>query len=123
MKTKLNVGERLTLVQIIPEKGNFKTMRTVETVKNTLYLSDEEREEFEVKQDGNNLTWNKKGSEAREISFNDFGLELIMEAFEGLDKAESLTSPQYLLYKHFKDEEEKAKEEEVKEVKKPKGQN
>jgi len=118
MKTKLNVAERLTLVQIIPEKGNFKTMRTVETVKNTLYLSDEEREEFEVEQTGLNLKWNEKGSEAREVSFNDFGLELIMEAFERLDKAEALTSPQYLLYKHFKDEEEKAKE-----VEKPKGQN
>jgi len=122
MKTKLNVGERLTLVQIIPEKGSFKTMRTVETVKNTLYLSDEEREEFEIKQNGSNLAWNAKGSEPKEISFNDFGLELIMEAFESLDITESLTSPQYLLYKHFKDEEEKAKEE-VKEVEKPKGQN
>ena len=109
MKTKLNVAERLTLVQIVPEKGNFKTMRTVETVKNTLYLSEEEREEFEVKQVGQNLAWNEKGSEQREISFSDFGLELITEAFEKLDKEENLTSPQYLIYKRFKDEEEKVR--------------
>jgi len=122
MKTKLNVAERLTLVQIIPEKGNFKTMSTVEKVKTTLYLSEEEREEFEVKQAGNNLAWNEKGSEQREIEFSDFGRELIIESLEKLDKEENLTSPQFLIYKQFKEEEEKAKAEEVKEIKKPKGQ-
>ena len=105
MKTKLNVAERLTLVQIIPEKGNFKTMTTVENVKTILYLSEEEREEFEVEQTGNNLKWNEKGSKQREVSFSDFGWELIMESFEQLDKKENLTSPQFLIYKYLKEEE------------------
>ena len=107
MKTKLSVGERLTLVQIIPEKGNFKTMTTVEKVKDTLYLSEEEREEFEVEQVGNNLKWNEKGSDQKEIEFSDFGWELLIESLEKLDKDESLTSPQFLIYKQFKEEAEK----------------
>ena len=122
MKTKLNVAERLTLVQIIPEKGNFKTMTTVEKVKDTLYLSEEEREEYEIEQVGNQLTWNEKGSDQKEIEFSDFGWELLIESLEKLDKDATLTSPQFLIYKQFKEEEEeKTKAEEVKESKKSKG--
>lgn len=109
---KLNVTERLVLTGIIPEKGNFRTMNTVDKLKKVLHLSEEEIEEYELKQNGENLVWNKKGSERKEIEITELGFELLMESFEKLDKEENLNIFQFPVYKYFKEfVEEKEKKE------------
>ncbi|MHA1815367.1 MAG: hypothetical protein ACTSX1_05125 [Candidatus Heimdallarchaeaceae archaeon] len=108
---KLNVNERLVIVQILPEKGNFKTMTTIDKLKKFIYLSEEEVKEFEFGQkfvgDKETLVWNKKGIEKTEVEISELGIELIMESFEKLDKAETLTYQQFGVYKYLKEELEK----------------
>jgi len=105
---KLNVNERLIIVGVVPEKGNFKTMTIVENVKKALHLTEEEVKEYELVQVGENLTWNKKGSEKKEVEISEFGEELIMEAFEALDKKAELTVHHFPVFKYLKEEKEKA---------------
>ena len=107
---KLNVSERLTLVGIVPQKGNFETMTTVQNLKDLLYLSEEEVKEFEVKQSPDNVSWNEKATEKREIKISEMGMHLLTKVLKGLDEKEELTSAQYLIYKRIKEEgEEKEK--------------
>jgi len=110
---KLNVNERLVIVGILPEKGNFKTMTTVENAKRVLHLSEEEVKEFELKQQGDNLAWNKKGADKIELEISELGTEMIMEAFEELDKKEELTAFHFSVYKYLKEEAKKAEEAKV----------
>lgn len=117
---QLNVNERLVIIGVIPEKGNFKTMTTVEKLRKVLYLSEEEVKEYQFEQIGETLGWNKKGIERKEIEIGELGMELVMESFERLDKEEELTYlHQYPVFKYLKKEKEK-KEKEIEEKPKDK---
>lgn len=115
---KLNVNERLIIVGIVPEKGNFKTMTTVEKLKSILHLSEEEIKKYEVIQKGESLLWNKLGVEKTEVEISELGHELIMDGFEKLDKKEELTLQQFTVYKYLKEEQKK-----LEELEKPKDKN
>lgn len=104
---KLNVQERLILSKIVPEKGNFETMDTVEKLKEALFLSEKEVEEFELKQTETSITWNEKGSEQKEVDLTIKGKALLMKALEDLDKKEELNAQQFTIFKSFKDEDKK----------------
>jgi predicted transcriptional regulator YheO len=113
---QLNVNERLVIVGVIPEKGTFKTMSTVEKLRKILHLSEEEVKEYELVQKEEQLSWNKKGIERKEIEISELGMEMIMDSFDKLDKAEELIYlHQYPVYKYLKEEKEKAEKEPEKE--------
>lgn len=102
---KLNVQERLILSKIVPEKGNFETMATVEKLRGSLFLTEEEVEEFEVKQTDTAITWNEKGSEGKEIDLSIKGKAILFKALEELDEEEQLSAQHFALFKKFKEEE------------------
>jgi len=104
---KLNVQERLVLSRIVPEKGNFETMNTVEKLKEALFLSEKEVEEFELKQTDTSITWNMKGSEKVEVEISIKGKALLMKTLEDLDEKEELNSSQFAIFKMFKEEDKK----------------
>lgn len=101
---KLNIQERLTLVNLIPEKGNFLTMSIVEELRLCLYPSEKEIKEFDLKQEGNILTWNEKGSKRIEIKLTDSQKGFIMDKLEELSKENNLNFAQYSVYKRLKEE-------------------
>ena len=103
---KLNVQERLVLTRVIPEKGTFETMDTIEKLKKTLFLSEEEVEEFELKQTDTTISWNSKGAEEKEIELSVKGKALLLAALEKLSDSKELDFSQYLVLKKFKEETE-----------------
>ena len=103
-KMKLNIQERLTLVNLVPERGNFETMTTVEKLKKVLYLSEEEVKEFEVQVIENKSKWNDKGSERKEIEISELGMSLLKKTLKSIDEAEQLSTPQYQIFKRIKEE-------------------
>ena len=104
---KLNVQERLILSKIIPEKGNFETMDTVEKLKEALFLTEKEVEEFELKQTDTAITWNESGSKQNEVELSIKGKALLVNALEDLDKKEELNAQQFAIFKLFKKEDKK----------------
>lgn len=100
---KLNVNERLVIVGLVPEKGTFKTMNTVQKLKDALHLSEEEVKDYEIVQTGESLRWNAKGLERKEIEISELGMELIIESLEKLDKEEQLTINQFPIFKYLKE--------------------
>lgn len=103
---KLNVQDRLILVNVVPEKGTFTTMTIVEELKAKFYPSEKEIKEFDIKHEGNSIMWNKKGAEDKEIPLTESQLNLILDQFEKLSKTESLDYNTYLVYKKLKNQTE-----------------
>lgn len=101
---KLNVPERLILSNLLPEKGNFETMAIVESLREKLFLGEEEIEEFEVTRKGEGYSWGEKGIEEIDIDLGIKGTAFLLELLEKLDKKEELTLHQYNIYKKFKEE-------------------
>ena len=99
---KLNIQERLTLVNVIPEKGNFETQKLIEALKELLYPSEEETKTFEIKQLEKTISWNKEGSDGVEIKLTKGHTDLLKKRLTTLSDKEELDYPQYLIFKRFK---------------------
>jgi hypothetical protein len=100
---ELNVQERLTAVNLLPEKGNFETMKTIEALRSVLYPSEEEIIKFEIKQESNNIRWNAEGAKPIPFKFTKVQKDLLVAALDKLNEKEELTFAQYTLYKKFKE--------------------
>lgn len=104
---KLNIPERLTLVNLLPEKGGFATMNTIEGLTKVLYPSEAEVIKYEVKQDTSTISWNAEGAKQVEVKLSEKQFEFLLSQLEDLDKKEELTVNHYNLLKRFKDEKNK----------------
>ena len=100
---KLNIQERLTLVNVIPEKANFETQKMIEALKDLLYPSEEESEKFNIKQLEKTISWNKEGSEGVEIKLSKGMTDLLKKQLTTLSEKEELDYLQYLIFKRFKE--------------------
>ena len=101
---KLNIQERLTLVNLVPEKGNFITMSIVDGLRLILYPSEAEVKKFDLKQDDRLLTWNEEGSKKTEVKVSDSQIDFLMDQLEKKSIANELDFLQYSVYKRLKDE-------------------
>jgi len=98
---KLTVLERFTGLQILPQEGDFVTLKIMRKLKEALAMSEKELVEFEIKQEGNQVLWNKKGEEEREIKIGEKATDLIVDALTKLDKEKKLTENHFSLYEKF----------------------
>ena len=62
MKAKLNVIERLTVMQILPQENNFSTLKLIRNLTDKIGLNADELKKFGVTQTPEGqVSWNKKG--------------------------------------------------------------
>ena len=100
---KLNVIERLTLLQILPQEGNFVTLKVLRDLTSVLGMNEKEFKEFEIKQTGEQVTWNPKGNEERAVEIGEKATDLIVEALKRLDEQKKLAQRHLTLYEKFVD--------------------
>lgn len=100
---KLNVIERLTLLQILPQEGNFLTLKVLRDLTSILAMTEKEFKEFDIKQVDEQVTWNLKGNEEKEVEIGEKATDLIVEALKELDKNKKLEQRHFSLYQKFVD--------------------
>ena len=98
---KLNVLERITALGIMPEVGNFATLKIVQDLRMVLSLTEAEFKEFGVKQKGEQMSWSPKGAEEREIKIGEKATDILIEALKKLDEDKKLTEQHLSLYEKF----------------------
>lgn len=98
---KLNIYERIVLVNVLPEKGSFETVKMIDALRNLLYPSEKEIKQFEIVQEDKSLKWNKKAMEEKELPFTVMEKAFIIKEFEKLSKSELLTVDHYKIYQKF----------------------
>jgi len=106
MEKKLNIGERLIILQILPKEGNFATLKLIRDLVNKIGISADEHTDFELKQEGDKLSWNAKGSEEKSIDFKIKEIELISNALEKLDKEKKLEFSHFSVFEKFAEAED-----------------
>lgn len=85
---KLNVGQRLTLVQVLSSiKADIVTWAMVETASLNLGLEDKEFKEFSITQVEGQVTWNEKGAQEREIEIGEKVTDIIVTELNKLNDA------------------------------------
>jgi len=98
---KLNMLERLKILQMLPETGTFITLNIIQKFKESLAPTEKELKDFEMVEKDGNITWNKKGTEEIEIVIGEKATDVVVEALEKLDKEEKLTPQHISIYEKF----------------------
>ncbi len=102
MKRKLNIGERLVLLELLPREGNFVTLKIVRDLQSALSFTEKELKELGIIFEGNNIKWNPaKSKETKEIEIGEKAEELFLDALKKLDENQKLTSNHFALYEKF----------------------
>jgi len=112
-KVKLNMFERLVVMGLLPQQGNFATLRLVTEQNMLLGASDEETVilGLEPTPEGGAMAkygWDKVPE--KEFTFKEAVLKLIKDALQKLDDEERLTMEHFRVYEKFMLVEEKEEE-------------
>ena len=103
---KLNVLERITALGIMPEAGNFVTLRIMNDLREGLGFTEAELKEFNIQygqgKNKDQITWDAKGlKEEREIKIGEKATDILVETLKNLDKEKKLTNQHFTLYEKF----------------------
>ena len=97
----LNIFERLSLLQILPQKGDFMTLKIVTNLQQVLSPSEEEFKEFGLKEVQGRYEWNNKGQEPKEIEIGDKAKKIVAEELKKLSDSEELNMNLFSVYNKF----------------------
>ena len=98
---KLNMLERLKVLQMLPETGTFITLNIIQKLKDSLAPTEKELKDFEVVEKDGNISWNKKGTEEVDIEIGEKATDVVVEALKKLDSEEKLTPQHISIYEKF----------------------
>lgn len=102
MKVKLNIAERLSIVDILPIQGNYITIKTINRLRDLLLPDSKEVKKYNLIQEGNQIKWDSRyDNETKEYELDEFECEIIKRQLIELDKSEKLTPNLIKLYERF----------------------
>ena len=84
---KLNIIERITLMNLLPKEGDFLSFQTVKKLRNELSPSDNERKKLKlIQRENGGITWDVNADKGKEIEINDVANEVIVNSLKKLPK-------------------------------------
>lgn len=100
---RLGVIERITLLQMLPQQGDFLTLRIIHELRQTLSFTEEETVDFglEIVPESQTIRWNQKSAREVEIPIGPKAHSIIVSTLLEMDKAAKLTENHLSLYEKF----------------------
>jgi len=98
---KLNVAERLVLLSVLPEQGDFTTLKVIRTLRETLSFSEDEHKEYQFVQEGMSVRWNDKAEQEKDITIGEKANDIIVLALSKLNEEKKLKMEHFGLYEKF----------------------
>lgn len=98
---ELNVGQRIRLLNILPEQGNLLTIKIVRQLREELSFTEEEHKKFAVRVEGNRLMWDAENLETKEVEFGPKATELVEKRLRELNEKDELTVGDLELWEMF----------------------
>jgi hypothetical protein len=105
-KVKLDVLERLMLLQVLPKEGNYSNLKALRVVREKLAFTAAENKALAFREEQGMLRWNPDAVPVKEIFFGEILEGLIVKALKEMNKQEKLTQDHFSLYEKFVGEEE-----------------
>ena len=98
----LTVSDRFALLNLLPQQGDFTTLKMVRELREDLSFSEEENEalKFVATEEGR-VTWAVAGEPNKDFDFSPLQNKLICEALDKADKGKKLSLENLSLYERF----------------------
>ena len=99
----MKIKDRLMVMSILPQQGNFVTIQLVAELKRKVSLSPKEIEQVGIKTDPatGNLAWDDTKDKDKDFSFHESERALIQKALVELEEQNKLTPDHIDIYKQF----------------------
>ena len=98
---KLEVFDRLILLNILPKEGDFLTLKIVRQMREDLSFSEAEHKALQFVQDEGNVQWKTESAKSKTIVFGIKATEIIVDMLKKLDKEKKLKDEHFNLYEKF----------------------
>ena len=96
---KLNVLERILLLQILPKEGTYVTFKILMDLKGKLAFNEKEIKEFGVVEKEGRITWKKSAD--KDFEFGEKAKEIIVTSLKKLDEEGKIDINNISLYEKF----------------------
>ena len=99
----LKISDRVALMTILPEKGNFVTLKIVTALRELLGFNADEIEACKIVQTPTNIKWDTKADAASEkdIDILPVQMAVICDALRALDGTRNLMAVHLAVYEKF----------------------
>jgi len=98
---KLNVGERLVTISILPRNSTFIEMKVIQGLIGKLSLSNEDIISYGITEKDGQVHWNDKGKEPSEFNLDQIEVALIKKTLQSLDEKGEITQEIIPVYEKF----------------------
>lgn len=97
----LNVKERLMLLGLLPNEGNFANLKIIRKLQEDLSFSEEEHQEFGLKETEQGVEWVTAADREKEVEIGLKASEIIADALKDLDRKNKLQVDHISLFEKF----------------------
>ena len=98
---KLDVRERLVLLSVLPQEGNFVTLKVVRELREGLSFNEDEIKQYKFVQVEGRVTWYDKAEQVKEIEIGEKAMDIIKEALKKLNEGKKLKDEHFTIYEKF----------------------
>jgi len=101
MELELSVAERLNLMGLLPQEGNYVSLKLIRIAREDLSFSDEEQANLKFVQDGKSIVWNIEKEVPKKVAFGEVVTTIIQTALKKLNDEAKLKDSHFTLYEKF----------------------
>ena len=89
------------LLAALPTESDFVTFRILMDLKSQVSFSEEEIKDFDIKQNGGQVTWDAKKAKNKKFEFGEKAKDIIKSALKKLDETKKINEQNASLYEKF----------------------
>ncbi len=97
----LTVRERLILLSILPQEGDFLTLKVLRKLQEDLSFTEEEHAKYKFVQSDNKVTWDDTVEQGKEIELGRKANDIIVLALSRMNEQKKLRMEHFDLYSRF----------------------
>ena len=98
---ELTVAERVRILDMLPQQGDFVTLRIIRDLQGDLSFSEEEIKEWDVQYQAGRVLWDEEKAGLKDIAVGERASEIIADALRKLDSENKLHIGQIDLFEKF----------------------
>ena len=100
----LSIEDRVVIMNdVLPEQGNILEMILVKSINKKVEFTPKEITDFNLKQNGRNLTWNGTVNTDVEVCFEESEINLLKEQYKKFDEEKRISVRMFDLYLKIKE--------------------
>jgi hypothetical protein len=97
----LSVADRITLLGVLPEQGDFITLKIVRELREGLSFSEDELRNLSIIQEGNQVRWEAASDPMKDVQIGEKASCVIVDSLKKLNDQKKLTQQHFGLYETF----------------------